>query len=162
MRLTFVMSLSNLFYVLFLTQPWKVIIFIPIYSWGIHTQKVKKHLQDHIFTCGEIPIKTDPLPQAQCSLPPTHHTASLQHQHSLHLKTAALQWGWWIWSLPLWFPSGTKTATGLTFKHAMACALGVGHTGQYAEHVSQKCTLENYVHFLTSVTPMNLNLTKKK
>ena len=32
--------------------------------------------------------------------------------------------------------------------------LGAGHTIQYADHVSQKCTLETYIILLTHVTPI--------
>ena len=40
--------------------------------------------------------------------------------------------------------------------------LGAGHTIQYADHVSQKCTLETYIILLTHVTPLNLIFKKGK
>lgn len=34
--------------------------------------------------------------------------------------------------------------------------LGGGHTTQYAEHASQKCTLETYMILLTNLTTINV------
>ena len=41
-------------------------------------------------------------------------------------------------------------------------ALGGGHTMQYTDHVTQKCTLETYIILLNNVTPINLIQNKNK